>query len=390
MKKTGLLFLFALLFLFSCNKLDDGSISDGSESFSSLDGISSSGNGNGNGEIQPGMITAGEWNDLENWDFWQGLMQSSEYEQYQQYWEIYPVKRYRVKVQDMNNHPVTNTVCTLIDANENNIWSAKTDAHGFAELWNGFFTPGTSIHHINIQYPGYESDLNPVLLYSEGTNEVIIDVEAPSSDVANILFVVDATGSMGDEINYLKTELKDIIQRSDEMLQNMNLSLGAIFYRDQGDDYLTVSQNFTTDANTIVDFVNEQDAAGGGDYPEAVHSALEVAKQFNWDPEARARILFLLLDAPPHYEGQIIDQIHEQIKSFAKQGIKIIPVSASGINKETEFLLRFMALGTNGTYTFITNDSGIGNDHIEPSIGDFQHEYLNDLLVRIIKENCSF
>lgn len=389
MKKTGLLFLFALLFLFSCNKLDDGSISDGSESYSSLDGISSSGTGNGNGEIQPGMITAGEWNDLANWDFWQGLMQSSDYEQYQQYWEIYPVKRYRVKVQDMNNTPVTNAVCTLVDSNENSIWSAKTDAHGLAELWNGFFAPGTSIHHINIQYPGFDSDLNPALLYSEGTNELTIDIEAQSTNVANILFVVDATGSMGDEINYLKTELKDIIQRSDEMLQNMNLSLGAIFYRDQGDDYLTVSQNFTTDANTIVDFVNEQNAAGGGDYPEAVHSALEVAQQFNWDPEARARILFLMLDAPPHYEGQIIDQIHQQIQSFAKQGIKIIPVSASGINKETEFLLRFMAIGTNGTYTFITNDSGIGNDHIEPSIGDFQLEYLNDLLVRIIKENCS-
>ena len=64
--------------------------------------------------------------------------------------------------------------------------------------------------------------------------------------------------------------------------------------------------------------------------------------------------------------------------------IKIIPVTASGIDKETEFLMRFFSVSTNGTYVFITNDSGIGNDHIEASVGEYEVENLNDLLVNML------
>jgi hypothetical protein len=43
---------------------------------------------------------------------------------------------------------------------------------------------------------------------------------------------------------------------------------------------------------------------------------------------------------------------------------------------------------TGGTYTFLTNHSGIGNDHLEPTIGDYEVEKLNDLMIRVIKEYC--
>ncbi len=68
------------------------------------------------------------------------------------------------------------------------------------------------------------------------------------------------------------------------------------------------------------------------------------------------------------------------------EGIRIIPIASSGVDKETEFLLRFMAINTNGTYTFLTNHSGIGNSHITPTIGQYQVEQLNDLMVRLIDE----
>lgn len=71
----------------------------------------------------------------------------------------------------------------------------------------------------------------------------------------------------------------------------------------------------------------------------------------------------------------------------AKKGIKIIPITASGIDKETEFLMRFFAISTNGTYVFITNHSGIGNEHLEPTVGDYEVEFLNDLMVRLINES---
>jgi hypothetical protein len=69
---------------------------------------------------------------------------------------------------------------------------------------------------------------------------------------------------------------------------------------------------------------------------------------------------------------------------YAKKGIKIIPVAASGVDKNTEFMLRFFAIATSGTYVFLTNDSGIGGDHIQASVGEYEVEQLNDLIVRLI------
>jgi hypothetical protein len=50
--------------------------------------------------------------------------------------------------------------------------------------------------------------------------------------------------------------------------------------------------------------------------------------------------------------------------------------------------LRFLAVATGGTYSFLTDHSGIGNPHLDPSptIGAFKVERLNDLLVRVISE----
>ncbi len=81
-----------------------------------------------------------------------------------------------------------------------------------------------------------------------------------------------------------------------------------------------------------------------------------------------------------------MENIQNTIALASKKGIKIIPITASGIDKETEFLMRFMSILTNGTYVFITNDSGIGNEHLEASVGDYQVEHLNDLITRLIKE----
>ena len=74
------------------------------------------------------------------------------------------------------------------------------------------------------------------------------------------------------------------------------------------------------------------------------------------------------------------------MKGYAANGIKIIPVAASGIDRNTEALLRLMAIFTDGTYVFITDDSGVGNHHITPSVGEYQVESLNGLIVRLINK----
>jgi hypothetical protein len=65
-------------------------------------------------------------------------------------------------------------------------------------------------------------------------------------------------------------------------------------------------------------------------------------------------------------------------------GIHVIPLACSGTDKSTEFLLRSIALATNGTYAFLTDHSGVGNKHIEPTTDKYSIELLNSLLQRII------
>ena len=200
-------------------------------------------------------------------------------------------------------------------------------------------------------------------------------------------FIVDATSSMSDELEFIKDDLKNVIQRVKNDNPALSILTSTVFYRDTGDDYIVKHSAFTDDIDATLTFINQQRAGGGGDFPEAVHSALNTAlNDLQWSDDAKTRIAFLLLDAPPHYEGQIVTDLHNSIKKAAMMGIKIIPITASGINKETEFLMRFFSVATNGSYVFITNDSGIGNDHLEASVGEYQVEYLNDLIVRLIKK----
>ena len=97
----------------------------------------------------------------------------------------------------------------------------------------------------------------------------------------------------------------------------------------------------------------------------------------------------MVLDAPPHNTSSIRESLASSITDAINKGIRIIPVASSGVDKSTEFLLRTFAMTTGGTYTFLTDHSGIGGSHIEPTIGSYDVENLNDLLVRIINEYLS-
>ena len=141
----------------------------------------------------------------------------------------------------------------------------------------------------------------------------------------------DLTGSMGDEIEYLQAELADVMQQINSRHNLWKLYLGATFYRDYGDTYVTSSKRSTTNLQEIYQFMDSKHADGGGDGPEAVHEALEAAlSKHAWHDNARTRLLFLILDAPPHDDSLTVARLQHSIRTAASQGVKIIPVVASG------------------------------------------------------------
>ena len=339
-----------------------------------------------------GLLTAGEWNDLSNWGYWAELLDDENYSGKTDYWEFYPENLVVVKVVDGYNVGIANVSVELFNSNSLE-FATKTDNAGYAYCWINLF--GNNNRNISAKDYSLKVDGDWVKKSVKLTTKqdkklnvnVVVDddIRRPKAR-ADVAFIVDATGTMSDEIKFLKSDLSYIIDHASSE-SKVALRTAALFYRDEGDAYLTRSNDFTKDASETQGFVSRQDADGGGDYAEAVHSALEAGlEDLSWNASARARIAFLILDAPAHHNSNVIESLQNSIKLYAKHGIKLIPVAASGVDKDTEFMLRFFDLATGGTYVFLTDDSGIGNSHIKASVGDHKVESLTDLMVRLIKK----
>lgn len=384
MKKIRtLVFIVTALLIVSCN--NDISTSDDylmTDDFSSSSGEYPE----GGQQEQAGLITAGEWNDLANWDFWNNLLNGQSYSDKSAYWSFYTNNRVSVQVKQ-NSNPAVN-VTVAIKKNQDVIWETKTDNFGIAELWIGLFDKETTIDVADYSlFINNQQVDTPVKCFEDGIISIELNSIQNTSNKVELSFIVDATGSMGDELEFLKDDLKSVIQRVKNENSTLDIFTSTVFYRDEGDAYVVKHSNFTNDISSTLNFINQQSADGGGDFPEAVDTALNAAvNNLQWSDNSKTRIAFLLLDAPPHYTNQIINTLQNLIKKASQKGIKLIPVTASGIDKETEFLMRFFSVSTNGTYVFITNHSGIGNDHLEASVGAYDVETLNDLLVRLINK----
>lgn len=370
----------------------------------------------GNPQAAPGQLTAGEWRDVDQWDDWMNLLESREGTDNRRYWEYYRFDRLVVRA-EADGRPIADADVIVKDADGRIVWRTKTDMDGFAYAYAGMFErdyPGVNMpgeaedqdqgtsrardrqeQGPRRAQPGYdvevraggESRLFSHVPIPRGEPLVVtFDQRSEPSDAVDLMFVVDTTGSMQDEIDFLREELKDVITRARQGAGQLDIEVSVNFYRDRYDDYVIKSYPFTSNIDEAVSRIARERAEGGGDYPEAVEQALTNAVSgHEWRRSARTRLLFLVGDAPPRNEPQIVDELHEATLDAAELGIRIVPVASSGVDVNTEYLMRFLAAATGGTYVFLTDHSGIGNDHLEAAVGEFEVRPLNDLLVEIIR-----
>jgi len=337
--------------------------------------------------IRPGLLTAGEWNDNKNHDFILNLMQTNaDFRSFESMWSYNLQNQVVVNVTD-NGKPVNNARVELLDDNQNSIYSALTNNKGVAYLF-------VDLRNTKQQTAAY------VRASKETSETVEFDPAIRTYDFSlrdhyaqaslDLMFVIDTTGSMGDELEYLKAELEDIIGKVSRDNANIDIRLSINVYRDIGDEYVVRSTPFETNIRNQVAFLRDQEAQGGGDWEEAVEQALaDALEAHNWNNNATAKLMFLVLDAPPHNTDKIRNEMHRLTELSADMGVRIIPIASTGIDKVTEFLLRALAMATGGTYVFLTDHSGIGDPHLEPTIGDYDVELLNELLVRLIDDYIS-
>ena len=337
-----------------------------------------------------GLLTAGEVNDFSKWNYWNDIALPT-LDEYKNIWKFFPERRVSVQLVNKNKKSVIGEKIKLLNDKKEVIWEAVSDNFGNAELW---INPLKD--EISTSGKFYLSDGSGQIIssnvrdFKNGQNLIILDKTCLTKRILDIAFVVDATGSMGDEISYLQSELLDVLKNVESKLKNTNVRYGSVFYRDHGDEYVTRKFDFSDKAENLIDFIKKQKAGGGGDFPEAVVEAMDTSvNELKWSEENSTKIMFLILDAPPHQSKENIEKLFRYVKTAAKKGITIIPLAASDADKQTEYLMRTFALLTNGTYTFLTNDSGIGNNHIKPTIDSYEVEKLNDLLLRLILQRST-
>ena len=340
------------------------------------------------------MLTAGVWNDNANWPFFTNLVNAGTISFPS--FGIDPTHRVKATVTNRAGVPLRNESVVLVDASGKQLWTAKTNKDGTAYLFYGetdspavvacgrvtqpllvSITDNEGQSQNNEEHQGY-----PIMKNVEDVTLVVDGSSAQQGRGLQVMFIVDTTGSMTDEIAYLQKDFASIARD----VGGNDVTYSVNFYRDSQDEYVTKCYSFTDDVSLVQDLLNQESADGGGDAPEAVAQILTetITNNSQWRDDCN-KVAFLIFDAPPHAGTDIM--IQAAVRSAAERGIRLVPVVASNADRETELFGRALAICTDGTYVFLTDDSGVGNSHLEPIVGDYDVRLLHDVIVEIINDN---
>ena len=167
----------------------------------------------------------------------------------------------------------------------------------------------------------------------------------PDIPLIEVVFLLDSTGSMSDEILSVKSHIQNIVEDTMSGNPRPNVRIGIVTYRDhspEDETYVYKMFDLTTDIDQVMDDLRDINAMGGGDGPEAVADGLHVAvHDMDWSGDAM-KVIFLIGDAPPHglegngdssfQQGCPLGYDHKKESELAAElGITIHTVGCSGI-----------------------------------------------------------
>ena len=162
-------------------------------------------------------------------------------------------------------------------------------------------------------------DVNAAVQRALATREQNVHHVIPNSgsDALDLCFIVDTTGSMGDDIDNAKENMRSILAKLSE--KSSNYRVAFVDYRDfyertyDSDDYpAKVQLPFSDDDDVIYNAIYALDLGYGGDSNETVYSGIMTALGLDWRPNA-TRVIILMGDAQPldpePYTGYTYDSI---------------------------------------------------------------------------------
>ncbi len=226
-----------------------------------------------------------------------------------------------------------------------------------------------------------------------GSVELAAIDAAVAPEVVDLHVVLDVTGSMGDEIAQLREAVDAIAVGVEALPGRPALRLGMTVYRDEGDAFVTRTFDLTDDVSAFRSALDEIEAEGGGDEPEALDEALDAAlTQPAWTTGRPAlRLALVIADAPPQVDRQLERPYTASLRTAAELGVKIHTIAASGTDDVAEFAFREMAAVTDGRFVFLSYGSGETATGAGSDVGerDWEELPLDQLVVRLVAEDLA-
>lgn len=300
-----------------------------------------------------------------------------------------------IRVIDRENRPVADAAVTVTLAGQGGISKLLFSGRTYSDGRVAFYPTGRSTDEfrVTVNRDGFAKE-ETVHLGAGGTATVVLDQVNTSQEPVrlDLLFLLDATGSMGDEIAQLKRSIDSIAARVDALGQPKPLTrYGMVVYRDRGDEFVTRTFDFTDDVKRFAGALEQVQAGGGGDGPESLNEALhEAVNGVNWRMDTHTvRLIFLVADAPPHLDYEQDYDYATLMPEAAAKGIKISAIAASGLDPQGEYIYRQLAQYTLGRFVFLTYANGVSGapgDKTVHNVQQFRVENLDDLIVKLVTD----
>lgn len=340
---------------------------------------------------QSGVLTAGSFDDVAKFDDYLSFLRRHQHHARQCQVPVECSSEQTViAVTDSEGRPIGDVRCVVQQANGGQAKRVLLDRSTGSDGRVMLLSDASARHsqqaqplHLQVFLPGQQEPVVDEFRPAERCWSVTLQgVQSTLPKQLDLALVVDTTGSMGDELEYLKTEIDSIVASVKRMFPDIDQRFALITYRDNGDEYVCRTYDFTGSLSDFRRNLDAQSASGGGDFPEAMDVALQSASQLTWRNSQTARVLFLVGDAPPHSDKHAATMA--AITGLSQQGVRIFPVGASGVEQTAEVILRTASLLSMGQYLFLTDHSGVGNAHATPDVPEFAVERLDRLMLRMI------
>jgi len=239
-------------------------------------------------------------------------------------------------------------------------------------------------------------DVRETISFARGADAVTVNLPVEGGLAVpvplDVHFVIDATGSMGDEIARLRDNMISVAEQIAALPSSPDVRFGLTAYRDIDDLFVTRTFDLTDNLDDFLDALALVSAEGGGDYPESMDEALaDALDKPAWRRDGAVELMILIADAPPQVGRQVASPYTTSALVAAARGVKIFPVAASGTDDQAEFVMRELAFVSGGRFVFLSYgvDGAATGDSTDITADDYDELALDQLVVKIVEDELA-